>query len=215
MSDQQTLDFYLENESAKNKTFYPEILTHHYHTDKNKTFLQDLISIYSKIDPTMLIYYHDYDIAEGEHLTKLAKELVDLERYYDGIELTNEELRFLIRFKYLKQRVKANQIDNVQKLFTDFFGNKVRIYVGFHSITYFVDESLINQSIFQVILKQKLLVIPVDAYYYEVFKFDLTKKYIYFPMQYEDPIYDEYQSKLSENYNEENVLWLDLNNQVA
>jgi hypothetical protein len=103
----------------------------------------------------MLIYYHDYDIAEGEHLTKLAKELVDLERYYDGIELTDEELRFLIRFKYLKQRVKANQIDNVQKLFTDFFDNKVIIYVGFHSITYFVDESLINQSIFQVILKQK------------------------------------------------------------
>ena len=161
--------------------FYSTLMISKFHTENNKTFIKKILTFILQDNPYILQEYYNYQIAEGEHLTKLADTLAGISRFVDGINLTDDELKLLIAFKLIKDRTKFNSFFDLKELIYSFFGNNINITCGYHSIAYFLDLSIVNSNLLKPILKYRLLPIPTDAYSVSVIKFDKSKKYVYFP----------------------------------
>jgi hypothetical protein len=205
LKNEQTIEIFAEEYS---NYLIPSALT-----DNNKTLIKDILSFVMEKHPVIFLDFYNYLIAEENHLNDLASN-VGLSRYFDGYELTNQDLRLLMSFKILKDRLKIKSLFELKEILFNFFENKINVETGYNSIIYYIDKSFFDSYLAQAIIKYKLLPIPIDAYEIEVYKFDSTKKYVHFPIQYDEPIYNLNQSPLSSNYDDENILWLDLNDKI-
>ena len=143
----------IEEKKNLSKEYYSNLIIGQYNTEKNKSFLKDIFGLFLEKSPFEYTYYFDLLNSEGDWLTRLAYDLYGINREFDNVILTDNELKEVCKFAIIKNNIKILSLDNVVEIIYNIYKNKLIVDARTEQIVYFT----------KAIIKFNLLPKPIGS----------------------------------------------------
>jgi hypothetical protein len=158
--------------------YYSDLTISQYNTDKNKRVLKIFLKELLKTSPIVWDFYFDFENASDQHLTDLAFTLFGIQRSFDNIILTDEELKRVCRFAIIKNNIKILSLSSIVDLIYNVFELDVIADCQDNLITYFINTDLISDNFLKAVVKFKLLPVPIGSKLNTIKLPEENKKYL-------------------------------------